>query len=153
MTPYERWNGSKPDVSHLRIFGSSVFSLIPKERRDKLDAKTREGVLVGYREDVKGYRIVDVATTESWYSHTVRIIEEEPKMQKDAPAPRINEPEEDAYDLISLPDLNDGEEYKTKYRLLNQSQVKSKTKTSFLPTSRQKCQMWKNWQKSENHLR
>lgn len=30
---------------------------IPKERRLKLDAKSKEGIFVGYSENVKGYRI------------------------------------------------------------------------------------------------
>ena len=42
LTPYEKWTGSKPNVSHLRVFGSLVYSHIPKEIRQKLDSKTTE---------------------------------------------------------------------------------------------------------------
>ena len=33
MTPYQLWHGKKPDVSHLRIFGSIAFIHIPKSER------------------------------------------------------------------------------------------------------------------------
>jgi hypothetical protein len=38
-TPYEVWNGVKPNLSHLRIFGSDVFLLIPRDERGKFDPK------------------------------------------------------------------------------------------------------------------
>ena len=38
-TPFESFYGYKPEVSHLRIFGSKAFSHIPKEDRRKLDAE------------------------------------------------------------------------------------------------------------------
>jgi hypothetical protein len=43
VTPYEIWLGKKPDLSHLRIFGSQAFIHIPDERRKKLDEKSMEG--------------------------------------------------------------------------------------------------------------
>ncbi|KAG7203935.1 hypothetical protein KM043_017093 [Ampulex compressa] len=48
-TPYEIWTGSKPDLSHARIFGSEAFVHVPKELRDKLDAKAKRMLLVGYK--------------------------------------------------------------------------------------------------------
>lgn len=56
-TPFELWTGKKPDVSHLRIFGSEAMVHVPKERRLKWDKKAKKGILVGYSEQVKGYRI------------------------------------------------------------------------------------------------
>lgn len=58
-TPSELWTGRKPDLSHIRIFGSQVMVHIPKERRLKWDAKSKPHILVGYAENVKGYRIYD----------------------------------------------------------------------------------------------
>lgn len=57
MTPYEAWYGKKPDVSHIRVFGSPVMVHIPKEKRLKWDKKSEEHILVGFSENVKGYRI------------------------------------------------------------------------------------------------
>ena len=30
-TPYEAWTGSKPNVSHLRIFGCDAYAHVPKD--------------------------------------------------------------------------------------------------------------------------
>ena len=56
-TPYEVWTGIKPNIKHLRIFGSTCYALIPKETRSKLDAVSQKGILLGYDEQRKGYRI------------------------------------------------------------------------------------------------
>jgi hypothetical protein len=40
-TPYELWHGKKPDLSHLRIIGSTAYVHVPKEKRIKLDVNQR----------------------------------------------------------------------------------------------------------------
>lgn len=47
-SPFELWHSKKPDINFLKVFGSKVAIHIPKERRLKLDAKSREGIFVGY---------------------------------------------------------------------------------------------------------
>ena len=59
MTPEEAWTGSKPSVSHLRVYGSLCSVHIPDQKRTTLDAKSWEGILVGYSETSKGYRVWD----------------------------------------------------------------------------------------------
>ncbi|XP_025832928.1 uncharacterized protein LOC112905201, partial [Agrilus planipennis] len=39
------------------FFGTEVYVHIPKERRRKWDQKGEKGLMLGYKEDVKGYRI------------------------------------------------------------------------------------------------
>lgn len=65
----------KPDISHIRVFGSKAYSLVPKQKRKKWDDKAEEGVLVGYDGNTKGYRILDPNTNRVWISRLVRIIE------------------------------------------------------------------------------
>lgn len=49
MTPYEIMVGKKPNLSNLRIFGTKVKVLKPKKyRKSKVDAKTWNGIHVGY---------------------------------------------------------------------------------------------------------
>jgi hypothetical protein len=57
MTPEEAFTGRRPDVEHIRIFGCSTFSHVPSERRTKLDPTAQQGILVGYSEVSKAYRI------------------------------------------------------------------------------------------------
>ena len=53
-TPYEAWSGRKPNVSHLKIFGSIAYSFVPSQLRKKLDEKSIKCIFVGYNEEIKG---------------------------------------------------------------------------------------------------
>jgi hypothetical protein len=57
MTPKEAFTDRRPDVEHIRIFGCSTLSHTPSKRRTKLDPTTQQGILVGYSEVSKAYRI------------------------------------------------------------------------------------------------
>ena len=70
-TPYELWNGTKPDVKHLRVFGSKAFVHVPEQKRTKWDAHTVEGIHVGYSETSNGYRILNRDTNKITVSRTV----------------------------------------------------------------------------------
>lgn len=61
-TPYELWNGHKPDIGNLRVFGSLAYAHIPDELRQKLDAKAEAMVHVGYSLLSKAYRLYDPAS-------------------------------------------------------------------------------------------
>ena len=56
-TPYEVWRGVKPNVSHIREFGSSVYVNIPKE--GKCEPKPLKCVHVGFCEAQKAFRAWD----------------------------------------------------------------------------------------------
>ena len=71
MTPYEALHGKKPSIGHLRVFGSRVHAHIPKDERTKLDFKSRNAILVGYGDNVKGYRLYDPSTKKIFYSRDV----------------------------------------------------------------------------------
>lgn len=55
--PYEIWFNKSFDINLLRTFGTEVYVLIPKQKRLKWDSKSTKGLLVGYGEDTKGYRV------------------------------------------------------------------------------------------------
>ena len=46
--PEEDFTGKKPDISHLKIFGSSVYIHVAKDARKKLEPTTEVGIFVGY---------------------------------------------------------------------------------------------------------
>lgn len=59
-TPYELLTGKKPDVSHLRVFGSTAYIHIPKQRRESKFSPHRKLVtFVGYPEGTKAWRFFD----------------------------------------------------------------------------------------------
>ena len=53
----EAFTGVNPDVSHLRIFGCSVYIHVPKEKRSKLEPSGKKETFVRYSETSKAYRI------------------------------------------------------------------------------------------------
>eukprot|EP00794_Sanderia_malayensis_P003565 gene3565-biopygen3052 len=57
MTPYESFNGRKPDVSHFKVFGCDAYMHIAKEERRKWDPKSKKCVFIGYSLHSKGYRL------------------------------------------------------------------------------------------------
>uniref|UniRef100_A0AAV1VG57 Retroviral polymerase SH3-like domain-containing protein n=1 Tax=Peronospora matthiolae TaxID=2874970 RepID=A0AAV1VG57_9STRA len=60
QTPFEIVNAFRPSVKHMRVFGCRTFALTPKEKRSKWDPKAREGLLMGYEEVSKAYRVYDI---------------------------------------------------------------------------------------------
>ncbi|XP_026475639.1 uncharacterized protein LOC113380719 [Ctenocephalides felis] len=74
-TPFELWWKKKPDVSHIKIFGSVVMDHVPKQKRSKWDRKSVRKILIGYADDVKGYRLFDPVTNKISTSRNVVIME------------------------------------------------------------------------------
>lgn len=74
-TPRERWDGKKPSLGHLRVFGCIAYPHIPQEKRDKLDSTASKGVLVGYAQTTKQYRIYNPAENTVRLSSSVRFDE------------------------------------------------------------------------------
>jgi hypothetical protein len=56
-TPEEAFTGKKPDVSHFKIFGSSVYVHVTKDSRKKLEPTVEVGIFVGYTETPHNYRV------------------------------------------------------------------------------------------------
>jgi hypothetical protein len=57
LTPFQLFTGTKPNISHFRIFGSTAYIHIQK--RNKLEPKSKALILVGYDEQTKAYRTLD----------------------------------------------------------------------------------------------
>ena len=57
--PDRVWTGKDVSYSHLRVFECKAFVHIPKDKRFKLDVKTRQCVFIGYGQDEFGYRFYD----------------------------------------------------------------------------------------------
>ena len=57
QTPFEKWSGIKPDLSHLEIFGSTAYSYVANMTRNKLEDQATKQIFVGYgdRFSKKGY--------------------------------------------------------------------------------------------------
>jgi hypothetical protein len=47
-TPYELWRGKKPTIKYFRVFRSTCYILRDLENLGKFDAKSDEGIFLGY---------------------------------------------------------------------------------------------------------
>lgn len=75
LTPFEKWTGKKPNISHLKIFGSKAMVHVPKQKRLKWDRKSHELIFTGYCDNTKGYRLYDPNTRKTLISRDVIFIE------------------------------------------------------------------------------
>lgn len=53
ITPYQAYTGKRPNLAHLRIFGSPIVSRLPGRRPAKLDHHTSVGIFLGYTATAK----------------------------------------------------------------------------------------------------
>jgi transposase InsO family protein len=74
-TPYEMWYGHIPSVRHLRVFGSTCYALIPKEKRNKLDARSQKCIFLGYSNTTKAYHLYDEVNKKFILSRDVIFLE------------------------------------------------------------------------------
>jgi len=83
-TPYEAWNFKKPELSHIRIFGSSAFVHIDKQFRQKLDKKARKLILVRYQKESSNYRLWDPQSNKIIISRDVIFNKDEKQVTEKA---------------------------------------------------------------------
>ena len=76
-TPYEILTGRKPELQHLRRFGSTVHKLIPQEQRNgKFSSQSRKCLMLGYVHDTtKVWRLWDTVESRVIQASNVRFDE------------------------------------------------------------------------------
>lgn len=62
----------QPKVIHFRIFGSRAWARIPTEKRKALEPQSKACMFVGYSDEVKGYRLLDINTEELFIERSVK---------------------------------------------------------------------------------
>ena len=76
ITPYEAWHGRKPSIAHFHDFGCLAYSLVPQQRRKKLDDKAVKCIFVDYSAKSKGYRLYHPQTKQILVSRDVVFVED-----------------------------------------------------------------------------
>ena len=61
-TPYELWNNKKSNVSYFKVFDCKCFILNEKDALGKFDAKSDEGIFLGYSSVSKAFRVFNKRT-------------------------------------------------------------------------------------------
>ncbi|KAG8473238.1 hypothetical protein CXB51_035235 [Gossypium anomalum] len=124
-TPFEVWHDLKPIVSHLKVFGCVCYTLIPTEKRTKLERRAAPRIFVGYSSTNKGYRVYDPPTKKilvsrdvrfnkgkiwSWNDADARLTDEDQlenslELAEEGPADEdFDEEPNDTWDLVDRPD-------------------------------------------------
>ena len=75
VVPFEAFFGKKPSVKDFKVFGCDAYVHIPKEKRQKLDAKSTRHIFLGYSGTQKGYRLYDPKSKKVTISRDVKFDE------------------------------------------------------------------------------
>ncbi|RDY03186.1 hypothetical protein CR513_13260, partial [Mucuna pruriens] len=75
--PDKIWFYKDVKYDHLRIFYCNAFVHIPKDKRSKLDMKTRQCIFIGYVHDEYGYRLYDPVKKKLVRSRDVQFMEDQ----------------------------------------------------------------------------
>ncbi|KMT17950.1 hypothetical protein BVRB_2g034700 [Beta vulgaris subsp. vulgaris] len=71
QTPYEALKGRRPNLEHLRIFGSIGYTRTETVGRKKLDDRSKKLIYLGTEPGTKAYRLLDPATLKITLSRDV----------------------------------------------------------------------------------
>ena len=74
-TPYERWHGSKADISLARVFGCMTQVLVPAHKVSKTESRAEWAMFVGIEEGTKGWRFWSPVTKKDFISRDARFHE------------------------------------------------------------------------------
>ena len=102
-TPYELYKHKKPSVKHFHPFGCKCFILNNgKDQLGKFDAKSDEGIFLGYSSQRKAYRIFNERTLI--IEESIHVVFDDKYVQKQIE----DDHEENPIDMKKL-SLNEGE--------------------------------------------
>lgn len=74
-TPIEIWEGRKPTVSFLKVFGCVAYYYIPKQIRSKFQPKAEKGIFIGYSKESRGYRVYNIENSRIYAVRTAKFNE------------------------------------------------------------------------------
>ena len=74
-TLFEAYFGHKPDVSNLRVFGSTAWARIPLDKRRDLQPQSIECLFIGYIDESKCFNLIDIKTKYIIIERSVKFVE------------------------------------------------------------------------------
>jgi hypothetical protein len=72
-TPYELWFGRAPSVKYFKVFGSKCYIKRLDENLKKFDARSDEGIFLGYASTKKAYRCYNLRLHKIFESADVKV--------------------------------------------------------------------------------
>nr|KAJ0189684.1 hypothetical protein LSAT_V11C800438810 [Lactuca sativa] len=80
-SPYELWKGRKPNLDYLKVWGCVAYYRTPNPKRTKLGARANKSIFIGYAQNSKAYRLLDIDSGVVMESRDVEFFED--KFSKD----------------------------------------------------------------------
>ena len=77
MTPYEIWKGKKPNLKYFHEFWNTCFVLNDMEHMSKFEARSDEGIFLGYSLNSRAYRVYNKRTQTIMESVNVIVDDQE----------------------------------------------------------------------------
>lgn len=99
-TPHQALLGTPPTYDHLRVFGCRCYPNLFATMPNKLAPRSMECVLLGFPDNHKGYRCLDLSFNRVIISHHVVFDEQQFPFSRDSPAPLS------AYDFLDDTDVD-----------------------------------------------
>ena len=113
-TSYEIWKGKKSNLKHLHEFGNPCYILNDREPRGKFDARSDEGVFLGYCTNSCAYRVYNKRTKAVMKSINVRVDDDLPSSEtfrpQNPPMVSVLEKEKTLNNTEDAPPSNDDED-------------------------------------------
>ena len=79
-TPFEALIGKRPDISNMHVFGSTCYAYVQNAK--KLEARSKEGIFVGYDRDSPAYLVYYPETDKVERARCVKFLEQSDCMPK-----------------------------------------------------------------------
>ena len=76
VTSFEALMGHKPNVSHLKVFGSKAWAIIPSDKRKSFQPQSSECILPGYVYGAKDYKLMEISTRICFIERSVHFNED-----------------------------------------------------------------------------
>ena len=80
-TPFEAYFGHKPDVSNIWVFGSPAWARILLDKRRALQPQSIECLFIGYPNEYKGFKLLDINTKQIIIERSVKFDESLQEME------------------------------------------------------------------------
>ena len=104
-TSEEIFTGTRPDVSHICIFGSVFYCHIHVDTRKKFDPSGEKGLLVGYSESSKAYEVYIPARKRIIVNRDVQF-DEDRALQRYMDLPAEQQPTQDMGIKLEEPEVH-----------------------------------------------
>nr|KAJ0225474.1 hypothetical protein LSAT_V11C100003670 [Lactuca sativa] len=114
-SPYELWKGRKPNIDYLKVWGCVAYYRTPDPKRTKLGARANKSIFIGYAQNSKAYRLLDIDSGVVVESRDVEFFED--KFSKDEENSSHTTPTSTSQEILPPPPIVEEPRRSTRARI------------------------------------